>query len=177
VAVCDRFVSVPIQAAVAALCVLTLIVASYAASDPTPTRLPIPRFVSVKADKVNVHRGPDQKQDVAWVYTRVGWPVEIIAEFENWRRIRDSDGAEGWVYHAMLSGKRTGSVKLKSNTGLAALHAKPDAHSTVTARLQPGVLGTVKRCDYTWCRLVGDGFDGWIAQDELWGVYPDEKID
>jgi SH3-like domain-containing protein len=69
------------------------------------------------------------------------------------------------------------AVQLKSKTDLAPLHAKPDAQSAVTAQLQFGVLGTVKRCTGTWCRLVGDGFDGWIEQDRLWGVYPDEKVE
>ena len=103
--------------------------------------------------------------------------MEITAEFENWRRVRDSDGSEGWVYHSMLSGKRMAVVRLKASADLAALHAKPDAQSTVTARLQSGVLGTVKQCTGIWCRVVGEGFDGWVEQSRLWGVYPDEKID
>jgi SH3-like domain-containing protein len=66
---------------------------------------------------------------------------------------------------------------LKSKTELAALHARPDAQSAVTAQLQSGVLGSIRQCTGTWCRLVGDGFDGWIEQNRLWGVYPDEKIE
>src|SRR6185437_12015887 len=72
--------------------------------------LPIPRFVSLKSDKVNVRGGPNRDQEVRWVYTRAGMPVEITAEFENWRRIRDWEGSEGWVYHSLLSGKRTAVV-------------------------------------------------------------------
>jgi len=139
--------------------------------------LPIPRFVSIKTDRVNVRGGPDKDHDVAWIYTRVGWPVEITAEFENWRRIRDSDGTEGWVYHSLLSGKRTAVVQLKAKADLAPLHAKPDQESPVTAQLQSGVLGSIKSCNGLWCRLVGEGFDGWIEQNRLWGVYPDEKIE
>jgi SH3-like domain-containing protein len=148
-----------------------------AANDAASSGLPIPRFVSLKADRVTVRGGPDKNHDVAWIYTRVGWPVEITAEFENWRRIRDSDGTEGWVYHSLLSGKRMATVQLKSKTDLAPLYAKPDAQSDVAAQLQSGVLGTIKHCTGTWCRLVGDGFDGWIEQNHLWGVYPDEKIE
>ena len=70
----------------------------------------MPRFVSLKSDRVNVRAGPNKDQDVAWVYTRAGMPVEITAEFENWRRIRDWEGAEGWVYHSLLSGRRTAVV-------------------------------------------------------------------
>jgi SH3-like domain-containing protein len=161
----------------AALAMSSLTGAVWAGGDAASSGLPVPRFVSLKTDRVNVRGGPDKDHDVAFIYTRVGWPVEITAEFENWRRIRDSDGSEGWVYHSLLSGKRMASVQLKSKTDLAALHAQPDAQSAVTARLQVGVLGTVKRCTGTWCLITGDGFDGWIEQHSLWGVYPEEKIE
>jgi len=163
-------------AAVAALLALGWAGTASAGSDTTGS-LPVPRFVSLKADRVTVRGGPDKDHDVAWVYTRLGWPVEITAEFENWRRIRDSDGAEGWVYHSLLSGKRTASVQLKSKTDLAPLYAQPDAKSPVTAQLQVGVLGTVKRCTGTWCQISGQGFEGWVLQTDLWGVYPDEKVE
>ena len=152
-------------------------VAARAAGDSAPSGLPVPRFVSLKADRVTVRGGPDKDHDVAWIYTRVGWPVEITAEFENWRRIRDSDGSEGWVYHSLLSGRRMATVQLKSKTDLAPLHAQPDAKSAVTAQLQVGVLGAIKHCTGGWCQFAGDGFGGWIEQNELWGVYPDEKIE
>jgi len=165
------------RAALAACLTLMLAAAAQAAGDTAPSGLPVPRFVSLKTDRVNVRGGPDKDHDVTFIYTRAGWPVEIVAEFENWRRIRDSDGSEGWVYHSLLSGKRTAAVQLKAKTDLAALYAKPDAQSGVTAELQAGVLAAVKHCTGTWCRIVGDGFDGWIEQDRLWGVYPDEKIE
>jgi SH3-like domain-containing protein len=167
-----------IRAAIAAPLVLTLAAGAVrAGGDSTASGLPVPRFVSLKADRVNVRGGPDKDHDVAWIYTRVGLPVEITAEFENWRRVRDSDGTEGWVYHSLLSGKRTATVQLKSKTDLAPIYAKPDAKSAVTAQLQVGVLGTVKHCTGKWCQIAGDGFDGWIEQNELWGVYPDEKVE
>jgi SH3-like domain-containing protein len=162
---------VSLRAAAAALFTLSLALSfaarAQAGSDATTSGLPVPRFVSLKTDHVNVRGGPDKDHDVAFIYTRVGWPVEITAEFENWRRIRDSDGSEGWVYHSLLSGKRMAAVQLKAKSDLAALHAKPEAQSPVTAQLQSGVLGSIKQCTGTWCRLIGDGFDGWIEQDRL----------
>ena len=166
-----------VLAALAALSLLILAGVPARAGGDATSSLPVPRFVSLKTDRVNVRGGPDKDHDVSFIYTRIGWPVEITAEFENWRRIRDADGSEGWVYHSMLSGKRMAAVRLKASTDLAPLHAKPDAQSAVTARLQSGVLGAVKQCTGTWCRLVGEGFDGWVEQSRLWGVYPDEKID
>jgi SH3-like domain-containing protein len=141
------------------------------------TGLPLPRFVSLKADKVNVHIGPSKTHEVKWLYQRAGLPVEIIAEFENWRRIRDSDGTEGWVYHSLLSGRRTGVVTGKNKDTLISIHESPDQAAPVAAHLEPGVLGLVKRCKDGWCRIAGRGFEGWIPQVRLWGVYPNEKVD
>ena len=144
--------------------------------------LPVPRFVSLKPDRVNVRSGPARDHDVTWIYTRSGLPVEITAESENWRRIRDWEGSEGWVYHSMLSGRRTGVVKAKESNGLVPLFARGDPSSGVLAQLQSGVLGWVRKCQDGWCRFSGHGapgqsFDGYIAQERLWGVYPKEKVE
>jgi SH3-like domain-containing protein len=139
--------------------------------------LPVPRYVSLKSDHVNVRAGPTKDNDVAWVYTRSGLPVEITAEFENWRRVRDSEGAEGWVYHSLLSGRRTAVITMKTKDDLAPLYDRADQSSAVTARLQPGVVAQVKHCAAGWCHVAGNGFDGWIEQQRLWGVYADEKVD
>jgi SH3-like domain-containing protein len=149
----------------------------HAGNDAATSGLPVPRFVSIKADRVNVRGGPDKDHDVSFIFTRVGWPVEITAEFENWRRIRDSDGSEGWVYHSLLSGSRMAAIQMKEKTDLALLHDEPDANSPVLAKLEAGVLGAVKACTGTWCHLVGKNFNGWVEQDDLWGVYPNEKIE
>jgi SH3-like domain-containing protein len=139
--------------------------------------LPVPRFVSLKPDRVNVRGGPTREHEVAWVYTRSGLPVEITAESDNWRRIRDAEGSEGWVYHSMLSGRRTAVVRAKEKDALVPLHDRPDGHGAVVAQAQSGVLGAVKKCNAGWCHLIGAGFDGWIAQERLWGVYPNEKVE
>ena len=139
--------------------------------------LPVPRYVSLKSDRVNVRAGPTKDHDVAWVFTRPGLPVEVTAEFENWRRIRDSEGAEGWVYHSLLSGKRTAVVTGRAKDQLIAVSQRPIEEGDVTAQLQPGVVAQVKRCDGKWCRVAGSDFDGWVPQERLWGVYPNEKVD
>jgi len=139
--------------------------------------LPVPRFVSLKSDRVNVRSGPNKDQDVRWLYTRAGMPVEITAEFENWRRIRDWEGAEGWVYHSLLSGKRSAVVVPTLKDDLVPLYESSDVASSVVARLQSGVLGQLKSCDGTWCKFSGKNFSGWIKQERLWGAYPNEKVE
>jgi SH3-like domain-containing protein len=145
-------------------------------SVPTTSGLPVPRYVSLKSDHVNVRAGPTKDNDVAWVYTRTGLPVEITAEYENWRRVRDSEGSEGWVYHSLLSGRRTAVVTMKHKDDLAARYESADKTSEVTAKLQAGVIAQVKKCNASWCHISGSGFDGWIEQQRLWGVYSDEQV-
>src|SRR5262249_10933139 len=103
--------------------------------------LPMPRFVSLKPDRVNVRGGPTRDHDVTFVYTRAGLPVEITAESDNWRRIRDWEGSEGWVYHSLLSGRRTAVVMPKDKTALVPLLDSADADSTIVARLPARALG------------------------------------
>jgi SH3-like domain-containing protein len=143
----------------------------------TTSGLPVPRYVSLKSDHVNVRAGPTKDNDVAWVYTRSGLPVEITAEFENWRRVRDSEGSEGWVYHSLLSGRRTAVITMKSKDELASLYDRADETAAVTARLQAGVVAQVRKCAAGWCHVLGNGFEGWIQQQRLWGVYADEKVE
>jgi SH3-like domain-containing protein len=165
---------------VLAAALLAAAVESSAAAKDTATSasgLPVPRYVSLKSDHVNVRAGPTKDNEVAWIYTRTGLPVEITAEFENWRRVRDSEGSEGWVYHSLLSGRRTAVVTMKTRDELAPLYDKADPTSPVVARLQAGVVAQIKRCANGWCRVIGQGFDGWIEQQRLWGVYADEKVD
>src|SRR5579863_7921317 len=115
--------------------------ASAASDQSEGSGLPVPRFVSLKSNHVNVRGGPDKDHDVAWIYTRPGLPVEITAEYENWRRIRDRDGTEGWVYHSLLSGKRTAYVaKSKTQAGLVSLYEAADPNTPLRATLEPGVL-------------------------------------
>ncbi len=138
--------------------------------------LPVPRFVSLKADRVNVRIGPSTKHQVMWVYSRKNLPVEVVAEFEHWRRVRDSDGTEGWVYHSMLQGRRTALIApWRKGTRLTLLDSgSPDGRPK--AVMEAGVLGRILECDGTWCRFSAAGYTGWIQQEFLWGVYPNEKL-
>ena len=138
--------------------------------------LKLPRFVSLKSDRVNVRRGPSSDHAIAWVYNRKKLPVEIIAEFEHWRRVRDSDGEEGWVYQSLLSGHRTAIVAPWIKGKTVRMLRDPETQASVVALLGPGVIGDVESCLGTWCRLNIEGHEGWIDQAMLWGVYPGEHV-
>ncbi len=141
------------------------------------TGLAVPRYVSLKTDRVNLREGPSKDHRTSWVFERAGLPVEITAEFDTWRKIRDSEGTEGWVLHSLLSGRRTALVAPWKKDVVLPLRSAATETAGVVANLQPGVLSNVKKCDGLWCRVYGDGFEGYIQQVNLWGVYPDEHVE
>lgn len=139
--------------------------------------LQIPRFVSLKSNRVNVRKGPSTDHAVAWVFSRIGLPVEVTAESGNWRRIRDSDSSEGWVFHSLLSGRRTALVLPWAEDGkTVSLFKDQSPSSGLVAHLKPGVLASVVKCDGRWCQISMDEYAGWIEQEKLWGVYGGEKV-
>jgi len=153
--------------------------------DASPTGasgLPIPRFVSLKSDRVNLRQGPGTEYPTAWVFRRAGLPVEVVKEFEAWRQVRDAEGTEGWVPGTMLSGRRTAVIlPWEARTGrkdpvVATLRGDDSAAATPIAQLEAGVLASIISCSGQWCRVSVGGFRGYIEQAKLWGVYPGEVI-
>jgi SH3-like domain-containing protein len=152
-----------------------------------PSGLPLPRFVTTRSNPINVRVGPGTRYDVAWVYVKAGTPVEIIQEFDTWRKIRDADGSEGWLHQNLLVGNRAGLVApWKPDGEQVALLKEPAEDSGVRAWLTSKFRVDIKECDGTWCEVVAtshavganaQAFDGYLHQAELWGVYKDEKFD
>jgi len=132
----------------------------------------VPRFVSLGADKANVRNGPGKRYPIGWVFVRRGVPLEVIAEYELWRKIRDVDGAVGWIHRSLLSNRRSASVKGDSPHPL---RRQPNTDSDVIARLEPGVIGRLLECGGDWCRFEVGGRRGWIARASLWGVLAVDK--
>lgn len=143
-----------------------------------PSGLPLPRFVSLKAGRVNLRIGPGLNYAIDWMYLKSGLPMEIIQEYDNWRRVRDADGTEGWINQSLLSGKRTAIVApwQRGKPALIALRAEAEESSRIVAELQPGVIGTIKLCNGDWCLMDFGAARGWIKQSIVWGAYPDETI-
>lgn len=136
--------------------------------------LPLPRFVSLRSDEVNLRTGPGTRYPVDWTYLRRGYPVEIISEFESWRRIRDWEGTEGWVHQSMLAGRRTMVVlgQIRSLRGSQTEDAKP------VAMVEAGVVGELVECpkDSPFCRVQVSGHSGWLRRTEFWGIHRGEFL-
>ncbi len=137
------------------------------------TNLPLPRFVSMKASEGNVRRGPSLTHRIDWVFKREDVPLEITAEHGHWRRVRDRDGAGGWIHYSLLSGARTAIVEQE----MLDLHVRPDPSSMVVARLELGVIARIRSCGVEWCELSAGGYDGWAPKSGIWGVKPEEILE
>lgn len=136
--------------------------------------LPLPRFVSLAAEKVNARTGPGARYPIAWQYQRRGLPVEVVAEYEYWRRIRDHDGTETWVHKNLTSGKRYAVIE----GGVRALYRKPDIDADVLLTAESGVQARLRKCpDAMWCQVEIAGTRGWMPRGWLWGLYPGEVFD
>lgn len=153
----------------------------HAQTATAPSGLPVPRFVSLKSNPVNLRKGPGRQYAKSWIFRRAGLPVEVIQEYNNWRQVRDSEGVKGWVFHSLLSGRRTALVlpwekRKGKNAALTDLHSAARGSSRVLARLEAGTLASIKSCTKSWCYVSIGRFRGYLSKERLWGVYPNEII-
>jgi len=141
--------------------------------------LPLPRFVSLKSGRVNLRVGPGRDYAVDWMYLKPGLPMEVIQEYDTWRRVRDADGTEGWISQSLLSGKRTAMAAPwhKGKDAMVALRTRPDAGAPTVAVMEPGAMGAIESCDGSWCHVRFSGQDGYVEQTLIWGAYPGETVE
>ena len=156
----------------AAAAILAALIAQGAWAQSSGSGQPIPRFVALNANEVNMRAGPGVRYPVEWVYQRKNMPVEVIAEHDTWRKVRDPEGTEGWIHRAMLSGRRTIVVLSDEVT----LRRDREDEAVAIARLTPGVVAVVDRCDAKWCEVSTGGYDGWLPRKNIWGVYDGEVV-
>ncbi len=173
----------PILFTVLSLCAVPVLSPVPSLAQDNPSGLPLPRFVTTRSNPINVRVGPGTKYEVAWNYLVSGVPVEIIQEFDTWRKIRDADGEEGWIHQNLLSGNRAGYAQPLLANGDVLMRANRSAESAPRAHLKAGVRVSVSECDGQWCQVSAGhpgeraSYNGWVKQEELWGVYPNEVFD
>lgn len=141
------------------------------------TGLPIPRFVSLKAQNARMRIGPSLDYAVKWIYTAPGLPIEIIEEYGNWREIRDCDGISGWMHRSLLSGQRTAVIG-PWKTKPVALYAGAQGISGISALLAPRVRLRINACKGDRCNVSvpKHNISGFVDRSNLWGIYPAETI-
>lgn len=173
---------------VGAMLVLVFAAGQSVAADDTAQKgrtpgsgLPLPRYVSLKSDRVNLRTGPGTDYPTAWVYRRAGLPLEVIKEFEGWRQVRDSDGASGWVLQSFLSGRRTAlvlpwEVKPDQPVPQVTIYRSDSDSSRTVVKVEAGVIANIHSCDGRWCHVSIDQYRGYLEQKKLWGIYENEMV-
>ncbi len=157
---------------------------SLARANANPSGFELPRFVSIRSEPTNVRVGPGTEYDVAWVFVKPGMPVEVIQEFDTWRKIRDLDGSEGWVHKSLITGRRTAYVAPWDADARVPLRARDQEDARIRAWLTSKFVVSVQKCDGRFCAVSarntsGQGrasYSGYVEQSVLWGVYPNEKF-
>lgn len=154
---------------------LCLFVHSTQAQNSSDTERSLPRMVSFRSNLVNARSGPGSRYPIEWVYKQKNAPVEIIAEFDLWRQIRDWEGSETWVYKPMLSNKRW--IKI-TKPGLSNIYAKPEIDAQIIAKAEQDVIGEVEKCPdkNKFCLIKFSSLEGWVQREDFFGVYADETI-
>lgn len=153
-----------------AFCVSYAAFAAPEASILNPSNLPIPRYVSLKYDEVNVRVGPGKRYPIRFVYHRAHLPVQVVEEFAHWRKIKDFEGATGWVHKGAIDGHRTIIIMDKAQN----LYAKPEVTSQPIMRAAATVIGNLKLCSPDWCKVTIQNRDAWIRKADIWGVSREE---
>jgi len=146
---------------------------SYAQSQIGSSGLPLPRFVSIQSDEVNLRTGPGRRYPIEWVYHKEGLPLEITAEFDVWRHVRDFEGSEGWVHKSTLSGKRTFIVTDQN----ANIYKSPKITSHIIANTDQKVVGKIILCEISWCEIKINDYKGYMQKLSFWGTYSHETFD
>ena len=140
-----------------------------AANQNGSTGLPLPRFATLKADTVNMRKGPGRDYHIIWTYQKQNYPVKIIAEYKNWRKVKDHYNHVGWVHKALLSGKKSVMVVHTKQT-LVPIFNKPRDNAELIAYAEPFALGTFIKCNAGWCAIEFDGASGWVNKNFIWGI-------
>jgi len=130
------------------------------------------RFVSLRSDEVNVRVGPGVRYPIKWQFRQKLIPVEIVQEYDTWRKIRDWEGAEGWVHKAMLSNRRSIIITGRGVT----LRRRSSDEAPAVARLARGIVAKLEKCTPAWCRIEVDGYEGWLRREGFWGLRKNETF-
>lgn len=132
------------------------------------------RFVAMRADKVNARSGPNIRYPIEWIYQQQNHPVEIIAEYEQWRKIRDFEGTTSWVRKNLLTNAR---YALVVEPGQNDIYRKDSLNADIIARAENGTVAKIKRCNQSFCLLEFENkIEGWMPRSVLYGIKKDEEI-
>ncbi|MGH6659521.1 MAG: SH3 domain-containing protein [Sphingomicrobium sp.] len=153
--------------------VAALLVIANAAPAAAQDKIP-PYWASIASGQAMMRTGPGRNYPGIWLYQRRDLPVRVIKTYPHWRLIEDPDGSRGWMLVSLLSDRRTALVKPGEPR---AIRTAANGGAKIRYRAEPGVVGLIDKCRAGWCRIAIGKKQGYIAQGDLYGLSPAEKID
>ncbi len=137
------------------------------------TGLEIPRYVSLKSNDANIRVGPSKNYPIEIKYIKKNYPLKILEEYEEWRKVEDFKKNIGWIHKSLISGNRTGIILSKDNKNINLVNT---LGGNVIGEIGKGNIVNVEKCKTNWCLVSKENFRGWIHKKYIWGVKEKEII-
>ena len=137
------------------------------------TGLEIPRYVSLKSNDVNIRVGPSINYPIEIKYIVKNYPLKVIEEYEDWRKVEDFKKNIGWIHKSLISGTRTGIVLSEDNKNIELLNT---LDGNIIGEIGKGNIIYLEKCKIDWCFISSGNFKGWMDKKHIWGVKQNEII-
>ena len=137
------------------------------------TGLEIPRYVSLKSDDANIRVGPSKNYPIEIKYIKKNYPLKVLDEYEEWRKVEDFNRNIGWIHKSLISGIRTGIVLSNDNKNISILNT---LDGNVIGEIGNGNIVFLEKCKIDWCLVSVDNYEGWMDKNYIWGVKEKEII-
>ena len=111
--------------------------------------------------------GPGKEFPVKFELKQKGYPLKVVAEFNNWRKVITYNKITGWIHTQLLSSFRTGLL-----TKTTFLKTIPSNSSNSLAKLLPSLLINIIICKENWCKIEiikSKSYVGWVRKENIWG--------
>ena len=137
------------------------------------TGLEIPRYVSLKSDDANIRVGPSKNYPIEIKYIKKNYPLKVLDEYEEWRKVEDFNRNIGWIHKSLISGIRTGIVLSNDNKNISILNT---LDGNVIGEIGNGNIVFLEKCKIDWCLVSSGNYKGWIDKKYIWGIKEKELI-
>ena len=137
------------------------------------TGLEIPRYISLKSNDANIRVGPSKNYPIEIKYIKKNYPLKVLEEYEDWRKVEDFQKNFGWIHKSLISGIRTGIVLSNDNKTIKLLNT---LNGNIIGEIGSGNIVFLEKCKIDWCLVSFGDYRGWIDKKNIWGIKEKEII-
>ena len=137
------------------------------------TGLEIPRYVSLKSNDANIRVGPSKNYPIEIKYIKKNYPLKVLEEYDDWRKVQDFKNNIGWIHKSLISGTRTGIVLSNDSENIKLLNT---LDGNVIGEIGKGNIVFLEKCKIDLCLVASRNYKGWVDKKNIWGVKEKEII-